>query len=88
MQGIFLKLGSIGITSIYVLLQERSKDCKKILQLQVCMTILSMFTFSTLMSQLEGEIEGGGACRQIFKRRGVLIEGSVHVGQFSIEKGC
>ena len=77
MQGIFLKLGSIGITSIYVVLQERSKDCKKILQLQVCMTILSMFTFSTLMSQLEGEIEGGGGGG-----------GWLHVAQFSKEGGC
>ena len=71
MQGIFFKFGSIGITSIYVVSQERSKDCKKIFQLQVCMTILSMFTISTLVSLIEGGGDRrGGVCRPIFKRRG------------------
>ena len=39
MQGTSLKLGSIGITSIYVVSQEMSKACKKTFQL-LFMTIL------------------------------------------------
>ena len=46
MQEIFLKFGFIGITSIYVISQERSKGFKKMFKRQVCISILFMFTFS------------------------------------------
>ena len=33
-------------------------------------------------------IEGGCSCRLVFNKKRVLIEGSMHVGSFSIEKEC
>ena len=67
-----------------------SQYYKKRVYLRECNLAMDHFSLrSALVSLLErGANKRGCSCRPIFDKKRVLVEKGMHVGKFSIEKGC
>ena len=53
-----------------------------------CVIVIAGPAFTTASYSRFFNRGGGWSCRPIFNEKTVLIEGGMHVGKYSIEKGC